>query len=51
MIQDNEYNEPVHENNAEEPEIRRGPRATAQRIQKQIMLEWFPDYRCAWNNE
>lgn len=28
----------------------RGPRALAQRIQKQIMLEWFPNHRCAWDN-
>lgn len=39
MIQ---HNDPVHHwNDAEEqePEIHRGPRAVAQRIQKQIMLE------------
>lgn len=26
----------------------RVPRAVAQRIQTQIMREWFPNYRCAW---
>lgn len=30
--------------------VHRGPRAVAQRIQKQIMLEWFPNHRCAWDN-
>ncbi|XP_071652534.1 putative nuclease HARBI1 isoform X1 [Temnothorax longispinosus] len=37
-----------HLNNAEiEAELRRGPRAVAQRIQNQLMLEWFPNYRRA----
>lgn len=31
--------------------LRRGPRAIAQRVQKQIMRDWFPNYRCAWDNE
>lgn len=31
--------------------LRRGPRAIAQRIQKRIMRDWFPNYQCAWNNE
>lgn len=31
----------------EEAVNHREPRAVAQRIQKQIMQEWFPDYRCA----
>lgn len=35
---------------AEEALPHRGPRAIAQRIQKQIMLEWFPNHRCALNN-
>lgn len=29
--------------------FRRIPRAVAQRIQQQIMQEWFPNNRCAWN--
>lgn len=28
--------------------VPRGPRAKAQRIQKQLMQEWFPQYHCAW---
>lgn len=35
---------------AEEALSHRGPRAIAQRIQKQIMIEWFPNHRCAWDN-
>ncbi|EZA51536.1 Putative nuclease HARBI1 [Ooceraea biroi] len=31
--------------------LRRGPRAIAQHVQKQIMRDWFPNYQCAWNNE
>ncbi|XP_071580831.1 putative nuclease HARBI1 [Temnothorax nylanderi] len=31
--------------------LRRPPRAVAQRIQKQIMRERFPNYYCAWDNE
>lgn len=31
--------------------LRRGPKAIAQRVQKQIMRDWFPNYRCAWDNE
>lgn len=31
--------------------FRRGPRAIAQRVQKQLMREWFPNYPCAWENE
>ncbi|XP_039303333.1 putative nuclease HARBI1 [Solenopsis invicta] len=51
----NEYAEPDEINN-DEAEIqdgnpRRAPRAIAQRIQKQIMREWFPNYNCAWDNE
>ncbi|KYN50498.1 hypothetical protein ALC57_00136 [Trachymyrmex cornetzi] len=30
---------------------RRVPRAIAQRIQKQIMREWFLNYYCAWDND
>lgn len=42
-------------NNIDEEEeqdviLRRGPRAIAQRVQKQIMRDWFPNYRCAWEN-
>lgn len=29
----------------------RGPKAVAQRIQNQIMQEWFPNYRSALDNE
>lgn len=43
-----------HANGIEEEQdviLRRGPRAIAQRVQKQIMRDWFPNYRCAWDNE
>jgi len=48
IIPHNELAPPRYLNDAElqEIEIRRGPRAVAQRIQKQMMLEWFPHYRC-----
>ncbi|XP_018406996.1 PREDICTED: putative nuclease HARBI1 [Cyphomyrmex costatus] len=45
-------NEPMNLNNLEERmEGHRQPRAIAQRIQKQIMLEWFRNYRCAWDQD
>jgi len=47
-------NEPIPIlNNLEvtEMEVHRGPRAVAQRIQKQIMLEWFRNYHCAWERD
>jgi len=47
-------NEPIPIlNNLEvaEMEVHRGLRAVAQRIQKQIMLEWFRNYRCAWEHD
>jgi len=52
IIPHNEPAPPRYLNDAElqEIEIRRGPRAVAQRIQKQMMLEWFPHYRCAWDD-
>lgn len=37
----------LHDAEMQEAEIQRGPRALAQRIQNQIMLEWFPNYRNA----
>lgn len=47
-----EVNAPAHvEEDLEVDVVPRGPRATAQRIQKQVMREWFPNYRCAWDGE
>ncbi|XP_024878983.1 putative nuclease HARBI1 [Temnothorax curvispinosus] len=48
---DNAPADHIHVEEEEEVEIRRGPRAVAQRIQKQLMQEWFPNYVCAWDNE
>ncbi|XP_024867587.1 putative nuclease HARBI1 [Temnothorax curvispinosus] len=48
---DNAPADHTHVEEEEEVEIRRGPRAVAQRIQKQLMQEWFPNYVCAWDNE
>ncbi|XP_026828245.1 putative nuclease HARBI1 [Ooceraea biroi] len=41
----------IEQEAGEEAVIRKGPRAIAQRIQNQIMQEWFPNYRSARDNE
>jgi len=55
MQDDNIIEDLYNVNNINDDEVNealphRGPRAVAQRIQKQLMLEWFPNYRCAWDN-
>lgn len=52
---ENEYAEPGEGDNGaaeiQDAVPRRAPRAVAQRIQRQIMREWFPNYYCAWDND
>lgn len=51
----NEYAEPGERDNGaaeiQDAVPRRAPRAVAQRIKRQIMREWFPNYYCAWDND
>jgi len=50
----NEYAEPDERDNGAaeiQDAARRAPRAVAQRIQRQIMREWFPNYYYVWDND
>lgn len=49
ILQNAHVNYANDEGEIQDEVLRRGPRAVAQRIQKQIMREWFPNYRCAWD--